>query len=171
MFAAEHPDAVLGVVAVDYTPYVEDEVLDDPRATRRRRVIETSRVSRRSNRTWRNGTRGCRRTPSHGEHGSDYRHDADGRLRPLASGAALASVVEGLRTDYPEAFAGVRVPMTALRGEDSAIVTPGSVGVSSRSTRPDIEWVDVADADHYVPEEQPAAVAGAIDRMLRAVAQ
>ena len=28
VFAAEHPDAVLGVVAVDYTPFIEGEVLD-----------------------------------------------------------------------------------------------------------------------------------------------
>ena len=69
----------------------------------------------------------------------------------------LASVVEGLRTDYPEAFAGVRLPITALRGEDSAIVSLAA-WAAARELLPDIDWVDVADADHDVPEDSPLSL-------------
>ena len=169
VFAAEHPDAVLGVVAVDYTPFIEGEVLDTLErrvAAGDRRFADVAEIeSYLAKRYPRMPQDAVARRARFG-----YQHDADGCLRPLASGTALASVVDGLRIDHPGAFAGVRVPMAALRGEDSAIVSPAA-WAAARELRPDIEWVDVADADHYVPEEQPAVVAGVIDRMLRAVAQ
>ena len=66
----------------------------------------------------------------------------------------LPQLVEGFRTDYPEALPGFG-PDGALRGEDSAIVSPAAW--EARDAAAPTRWVVVDDADHYVPEEQPAS--------------
>jgi len=47
------------------------------------------------------------------------------------------------------------------RGEDSKLVSRHA-WAKTRALRPDIPAQEIAGADHYVPEEQPAAVASAV---------
>ena len=162
--AAMHPDRVRGVLAVDYTPYVESGVLDDL-ATRvvgghrafagvpeiedyirgRYPRILPGAVERRAR--W------------------GYVPEADGQWWPLADPEAMRQLIEGLRTRWDEEFRAVRVPMTSLRGEDSRIVSEAA-WVAAIADRPDDRWVVVDDADHYVPEEHPDVVAAELRRLL-----
>jgi 2-(acetamidomethylene)succinate hydrolase len=165
VFAARHPDLVSGVIAVDYTPFVETEVLDSLAAriaagdrafadltavkqylAERYPAMPADAVERRAQ--------------------FGYRAEQDGSLRPLASASALAATVNGLRRDYPDEFAGVSTELTAIRGQNSRIVSP-QTWQRAQQLRPSARWVNVEEADHYVPEERPDAVAEEIDRMLR----
>lgn len=164
VLAARRPDLVVGVLAVDYTPYVETEVLDaldvrvraGNRAWQTREEVEAylrdryprlpeSAVARRA------------------EFG--YAVMEDGLLRPLAHAEGLAQLVEGLRADFPQEYASLTVPMTSVRGEDSLIVSP-ETWAAAKTLAPHVNTVEVAGADHYVHEEQPAVVARCLDQML-----
>jgi pimeloyl-ACP methyl ester carboxylesterase len=50
------------------------------------------------------------------------------------------------------------VPGVLVRGASSALVSPEAFRRTQR-LRPDLPAVEVTGADHYVPEERPAAVA------------
>jgi 2-(acetamidomethylene)succinate hydrolase len=162
--AARLPDRVSGAVVVDYTPYVEPAVLDelDVRVARgfrsfadldeiesylrdRYPVILPGAVSRRAR--W------------------GYRPTADGRLVPLASAEAMSQLIEGFRTPYDDEFRSVAVPMTHLRGRESAIVSEAAWD-RAMIDRPDDRFVVVDDTDHYIPEERPALVAAEIASVL-----
>jgi 2-(acetamidomethylene)succinate hydrolase len=94
-----------------------------------------------------------------------YRPMLDGRWAPLASPAAMAQLIDGFRTPYDDEFRSVASAMTHLRGDASAIVSEGS-WERAQQDRPDDRWVDVATADHYIPEEHPDIVAAEIARAL-----
>lgn len=165
VLAAEHPGVVAGVVAVDYTPYVEPAVLD---------ALET-RV-RGGDRAFASGTDveaylrerypllpadavRRRRRYGYGPAG------AGAALRPLADPGAMVRTVDGLRRDFAAETRAVGVPVTLLRGEHSAIVSPRAFA-ATRELRPDFRAVQVPGLDHYVPEEAPQTVAEEIVRML-----
>jgi 2-(acetamidomethylene)succinate hydrolase len=57
------------------------------------------------------------------------------------------------------------VPVTLIRGEHSQIVSPRAFE-ATRELRPDMRAVQLPTLDHYVPEEDPLAVAREIHRML-----
>lgn len=163
VLAATHPDLVAGVVAVDYTPFVETEVLDalaervaggdrafadldEIRAYLRDRypLLPEDAIERRA------------------QHGYAQRDDV---LRPLARPEALQGVVTGLRTDAPDELAAVTAPMTMVRGERSAIVSRAA-WQRSQPLAPSATWTEIAGVDHYVPEERPEAIAAIVDSML-----
>ena len=162
--AARYPARVDGVVVVDYTPYVQQAVLDelgirvdagfrsfageaDVEAYLRDRYgrIRPDAVVRRAR--W------------------GYERDASGRLTPLASPDAMRQLIEGFRVPWDAAFRSVAVPMTHLRGIDSRIVDD-SAWERAIADRPDDRWRVVDDADHYIPEEHPLLVAAEIERIL-----
>lgn len=166
VLAARHPSLFAGVVAVDYTPYVEPEVLDalavrvaggdrsfagpdEIRAYLRDRypLLPEDAIERRA------------------LHGYAER---GGAWAPLARAEALQGVVQGLRTDYPDELAAVAAPMTMVRGEGSAIVSRAAWD-RAQPLAPAATWVEVAGVDHYVPEEQPAAIAAIVDGMLQTI--
>ncbi|WBB61528.1 alpha/beta hydrolase [Streptomyces sp. WMMC500] len=165
VLAAAHPGLVAGVVAVDYAPYVEPAVLD---------ALET-RV-RGGDRAFASGTDvetylrerypllpadAVRRRRRYG-----YAPAGAGPvLRPLADPAAMVRTVEGLRRDFDAETRAVRVPVTLLRGEHSAVVSPRAFA-ATRELRPDFRAVELSGLDHYVPEEDPHTVADEIVRML-----
>jgi 2-(acetamidomethylene)succinate hydrolase len=162
--ASRYPERVSGAVVVDYTPYVESAVLDELAvrvaggfrafadvaeieaylAARYPRIVPGA-IARRAR--W------------------GYRPTADGRWAPLASPAAMAQLIDGFRTPYDDEFRSVASAMTHLRGNASAIVSEGS-WERAQQDRPDDRWVDVATADHYIPEEHPDIVAAEIARAL-----
>lgn len=163
VFAAAHPELVAGVVAADYTPYVEPEVLDDLEARVRggdRTFGSTAEIAGYIHDRYplMAGNAVQRRV--------EYGYYRDGDVyRPHADPDAMVQTVDGLRTDFAEALRAVRQPVTILRGEHSRIV---SVAAFERTTadRPDLRTVVVPGADHYLPEVAPAPVYAEIARML-----
>ena len=59
----------------------------------------------------------------------------------------------------------LQVPALLVRGSESALVSTAAVA-QTRRLRPDIEIVEVADADHYVPEEKPDEIAAIVTRFI-----
>jgi 2-(acetamidomethylene)succinate hydrolase len=163
VLGARHPELVAGVVAVDYTPFVEPEVLDalhtrvrgGDRAFSSVRDVEDYLRERYPLLP----DAAVRRRARYG-----YRRAEDG-WRPLADPDAMVLTVEGLRPDFDAECRDVRVPVTLIRGEHSRIVSPRAFD-ATRRLRPDLRAVQLPGLDHYVPEEDPAAVAREIRRTL-----
>ncbi|MGP3967274.1 alpha/beta fold hydrolase [Streptomyces sp. 6N223] len=164
---ARHPDLVAGVVAVDYTPFTEPEVLDalhdrvraGNRAFSSPREVECYLRERYPLLP----AAAVRRRLRYG-----YRPAEDG-WRPLAEPRAMLLTVEGLRRDFDAETRDIGVPVTLIRGEHSRIVSPRAFE-ATRELRPDVRAVRLPHLDHYVPEEDPVAVAREIHRMLDRVA-
>jgi len=165
--AAQHPDRVAGVVAVDYVPFVEPEVLDalaERVAAGDRTFADLDAVrSYVRDRYPRMPEDAVERRAVHG-----YAETDDG-LRPLARPRAMQALIEGLRVEHAEELAAVTCPIAMVRGVDSAIVSPEAWARSQRLA-PQASWIEVPDADHYVPEEQPRAIATIIEDVLRRAA-
>ena len=158
--AARYPSAVAGIVAVDFTPYIEpprlDAVsvrvgaghrefsgLDEVRSYLRGRyqLIPADAIERRAR--------------------YGYRRLSGDGFWPLADPDAMRLAAAGLAADLAPALARVRVPSILVRGADSALVSPEAFH-RTRELRPDLPAVEVAGADHYVPEERPDEVADII---------
>jgi 2-(acetamidomethylene)succinate hydrolase len=154
-----YPDKVPAVVAIDFTPFIEAEVfdalearvaggdkafssLDEIRDYLRQRYPRLPRdaIERRA------------------RHGYEC---IDGKWRALASPAAMRQTCRGLREDLAGVLKEIRIPVLLLRGAESKLVS-AEAWARTRALRPDIRAQEIADADHYVPEEQPAAVAAAV---------
>ena len=153
--AARFPDKALGVVAIDFTPFIEEAVfdeldkrvaggdqtfdsLDDIAAYLRKRypLLPEDAVMRRAR----------------------YGYES---FRPLAAPHAMRETCTGLREDISDVLRNVGVPTLLLRGQDSRLVSR-EAWAKTRALRPDLRALEIAGADHYVPEEQPQAVADAI---------
>ena len=163
--ASRHPDRVSGAVVVDYTPFVEAAVLDelDVRvAAGFREFADQGEIEAYLR------DRYTRILPGAVERRArwGYRQQDDGRWVPRASPAAMSQLIEGFRTPYRDEFLAVPMRMTHLRGRLSSIVSESSWR-SAMLDRPDDRWVDVEEADHYIPEEFPERVAEEIGRALR----
>ncbi len=162
--AALYPDRVSGVVVVDYTPYVESEVIDElqvrvaggfrPFASvaeiegylrERYPAILPGAVARRAR--W------------------GYRAQDDGTLLPYADPVAMRQLIEGFRTPWADEFRAVAAPMTHLRGTASRIVSEAA-WQSAENDRPGDRWVVVDGADHYIPEEFPDVITAELDHVL-----
>src|SRR5262249_20916763 len=89
----------------------------------------------------------------------------EGGLRPLAAAAALAAPCAGREADLAGTLAAVGVPTLLMRGAASRLVSPEAFH-RARALRPDLPAVEIAGADHYVPEEQPDAVVAAVAAFL-----
>lgn len=154
-----YPDKVAAVVAIDFTPYIEREVFDalDERVNGGSREFaslqEVSAYLRQ--RYPRLPDDAIARRAQHG-----YER-IKGKWRPLAAPAAMRATCVGLREDLRPTLEAIKVPVLLLRGVDSKLVSRAA-WEKTKVLRPDIRAQEIADADHYVPEEQPAAVAAAI---------
>jgi 2-(acetamidomethylene)succinate hydrolase len=154
-----YPDKVAAVVAIDFTPYIESVVFDalDARVNGGNRdFISLDEVQKYLRERYpRLPDDAIRRRAQHG-----YER-VKGKWRPLAAPAAMRATCAGLREDLEPALKGIRVPVLLLRGAESKLVSRAA-WEKTRALRPDIPAQEIADADHYVPEEQPAAVAAAV---------
>ncbi|WP_308466985.1 alpha/beta fold hydrolase [Rathayibacter soli] len=162
--ASRHPQRVSAVMAVDYTPYVESTVLDalDARvAGGDRRFTDIAAIEEYLHGRYpRMPPAAVSRRAKWG-----YRQMEDSNWVPLAPAFAMRQLVAGLRTPWDQEFRDVSVPMTCLRGVDSAIVSEAA-WQTAQDARPQARWVVIDDADHYVPEEQPDAVTAELTRIL-----
>ncbi|WP_375400088.1 alpha/beta fold hydrolase [uncultured Amnibacterium sp.] len=164
LVGALHPERIRGVLAVDYTPWVETEVIDvlqvrvaagdraftsvdeiEAYLQSRYPLLPTDAVVRRAE--W------------------GYRQGADGRWRPLADPVAMDQLIDGFRTPWAEEFEAVGVPMSQLRGAHSAIVSD-TAWQTALDARPQDRAVVDPDADHYLPEEHPQLVIAELQRFL-----
>jgi 2-(acetamidomethylene)succinate hydrolase len=154
-----YPDKVAAVVAIDFTPYIESEVFDalDARVNGGSRdFISLEEVQKYLRERYpRLPQDAIRRRAQHG-----YER-VKGKWRPLAAPAAMRATCAGLREDLEPTLKAIRVPVLLLRGADSKLVSRAA-WEKTKALRPDIPAQEIADADHYVPEEQPAAVAAAV---------
>lgn len=168
VLAAQFPELVSGVVAVDYTPFVEKKVIDDlqirvaagnrtfgtkdevKQYLRERYVlIRDDAVLRRA------------------EYGYAYDESSKG-YRPLATREALEATVDGLRSDFDGDVKAIDKPVTLIRGALSRIVSEEALR-KTISLRRDFRVVELQNVDHYVPEEEPELIAFEIRKMLDAI--
>ena len=163
--AARHPDLVRSVVAIDFTPYIEDEVLDALEA----RVNAGSQLF-----TDLGAVEAylADRYPNMPATAIRIRAESgycavDGGIRPLASPEAMAQTVTGLRADLTQAYRDVRRPVLIVRGETSKLVSAAALAKTSR-LRPDLPVVVVPGADHYVNEVSPEITLAAITNFIDA---
>lgn len=154
-----YPEKVAAVVAIDFTPFIEPEVFDalEERVNGGARdfaSLEEVRAYLR-NRYPRLPDDAIARRAQHG-----YER-VKGKWRALAAPAAMRATCAGLRENLEGTLKNIRVPVLLLRGKDSKLVSPAA-WEKTKALRPDIRAQEIPGADHYVPEEQPAAVAAAI---------
>ncbi|PPG31218.1 alpha/beta fold hydrolase [Pseudoclavibacter sp. RFBB5] len=164
-FAAEHPDRVVGVIAVDYVPFVEAVVLDALET--RVAAGDQSFTSQQEIRDYLAARYPLLPADAVARRAAQGYEERGGRWSPLAPADALAQTVTGLRSPHADEFDAVQLPFTLVRGADSELVTEDA-WATARRRRPDARWLEAADADHYVPEEQPAFIASEIMRLLQA---
>jgi 2-(acetamidomethylene)succinate hydrolase len=157
--AVRYPEKVAAAVAIDFTPFIEPEVFDalDVRVRGGERAFSSldeirDYLKQRYPRLPRDAI----------ERRARHSYECvDGKWRPLASPAAMRETCAGLREDLSPALREISVPVLLLRGAESKLVSP-EAWAKTRALRPDIRAQEIADADHYVHEEQPAAVAAAV---------
>lgn len=157
--AVLRPDLVRAVVAIDFTPYIETEVLDalesrvnaGDRTFKSREEIEEYLRNRY---TLMPPDAVRRRAMSAYQAG-------EGGFRPLASPKAMALTAIGLREDLVPAFQNVKRPVLVVRGALSKFVSAAAFEKTHR-LRPDLPKLVVEHVDHYVNEEAPDFVSKAI---------
>ena len=156
-----HPRQVRSVVAVDFTPFIEPRVLEELESRVKggdRTFADLGEVERYlSQRYPLLPPDAIRRRARHG-----YRETKDG-YRPLADARAMALTAAGLKASLESTVESLHHRTILVRGAHSKLVSAEAFA-RTRDLRPDLEAAEVADADHYVPEEQPAAIAELVRR-------
>jgi 2-(acetamidomethylene)succinate hydrolase len=163
--ANRFPHLVRAVVAVDFTPFIENEVLEElairvqggDRAFPDLGGVEAY-LSARYARIPRDA---IKRRARHG-----YKLTDDG-FRPLADPHAMFLTVRGLKASLESTVRELRSNAILVRGLHSKLVSPAAWR-KTRELRPDITAVEIPDADHYVPEEQPEAIAAVVRQVAAA---
>jgi 2-(acetamidomethylene)succinate hydrolase len=164
LVGALHPERVTGVVVVDYTPYVEREVLDELQvrvAGGFRSFADVEEIENYLRARYTKILPGA--VSRRAEWG--YQQQEDGRWVARADQRAMDQLIDGFRTPWAEEFRAVQVPMSHLRGSTSAIVSEVAWNAAV-ADRPGDRWVVVDGADHYIPEEFPDLVVAELDRAL-----
>ena len=154
---ARRPDLIAGVIAIDFTPFIDPAAFDalDARVAGGARTFGDAGevVAYLAERYPRLPPDAVARRARHG-----YAPDAAGRLRPLADAGAMRATCAGLRADLAPDLNALAGPALLVRGADSAFVSAAAFA-AAQALRPDLPAMVVAGADHYVPEEQPGQVA------------
>ena len=161
--AARSPALVSGVIAVEFTPFIEGDVFD---------ALE-SRVGA-GDQTFADveaiGRYLRQRYPLLPSDAIDRRVkygyiELEGGWRPLADPAAMRQTAAGLREEFEASVTGISVPTLLVRGAESTLVSPAA-WVRTRALRPDLPAIEIPGADHYAVEEAHAAIAGEIRRFV-----
>lgn len=163
------PSLVSGVVAIDFTPFIEAEVFDALSS----RVESGDQVFASEQAIAEYLRQRYRRLPDDSisrrvTYG--YRSAADGGYRPLADPRAMAATANGLREDLVKPVADVRCPVLLMRGEESTMVSREAYA-RTLALRPDFSSMVVDDVDHYLPEEAPDVVTQAIRKFAAEISQ
>lgn len=157
--ATLQPERIAGVVAIDFVPFIEDEVLQTletrVKGGDRTFVSVDEIVAYLASRYPLMPPDALQRRAAHG-----YRKVGD-LFHALADPKAMAATAEGLREDLEPAMTSVKKPVLLLRGAESKLVSVTAFERTKR-LRPDLPTLVVPGTDHYVPEEAPAVVSKAI---------
>jgi 2-(acetamidomethylene)succinate hydrolase len=160
--ANRRPDLVRGVVAVDFTPFIENSVMDELDLRVRggdRNFAGLADVEAYL------GSRYPLLPPDAIARRAKYGYRAGGDgYRPLARAAAMAATAAGLRESLEADLAALRCRTILVRGASSKLVS-ADAWRRTKALRPDLEAFEIAAADHYVPEEQPAAIAALVEKI------
>jgi 2-(acetamidomethylene)succinate hydrolase len=155
----KHPNEVAAVVAIDFTPFIETPVFDalDARVAGGEQLYASHDAVRHylAGRYVNLPPDAVERRARHG-----YEFAVNG-FRPLADAHAMAAISTGLREDLAPFVEAIGVPTVLIRGADSKLVSR-EAWTRTRALRPDLKQVELAGADHYVPEEVPRAVASTV---------
>ena len=154
-FAALHPARTALLVAIDYGPWIAAEAFT---ALDARVLGAPSRFASYAEARAYLATRYPQITPDALERRARF------GLRPVPDGlvwryepAAIAQTLEHLNADLAPLVPRVQAPTLIVRGERSAFYDAAAFA-RLREARPDFEYVEIAGATHYVPEERPDTV-------------
>jgi 2-(acetamidomethylene)succinate hydrolase len=165
---AQHPERTSAVLAVDYTPYVEIDVLDELQervAGGDRRFSSVAEIEGYLHERYpRMPLDAVARRAAWG-----YERLDDDRWRPLSDPAAMTQLVNGLRTPWAVEFGAVSAPMTHIRGAHSTILSEDAWRAAV-TDRPLDRFIVDPDSDHYVPEENPELVIAELTLLLKTTA-
>jgi 2-(acetamidomethylene)succinate hydrolase len=162
------PGLVAAVVAIEFTPFIEPEVLDalEARVGGGDRTFESLAAVK----TYL-ADRYPRLPADAVERRAKYGYvEASGGWHALADPAAMRETCRGLRADLEPALRAIRVPTLLVRGAASRLVSPAA-WAKTKAARPDLAAIEIADADHYAPEEVHGALADEIVRFWRSVGE
>jgi 2-(acetamidomethylene)succinate hydrolase len=154
---AARPDVIAAVIAIEFTPFIETaafDALDARVGTGPRSFGDAGDLT--GYLSWRYPGLPPDAVARRAQHG--YAVRADGRLAPLADAGAMRATCDGLREDLARDLQRLGVPALLVRGADSAFVSEQAFR-AALGLRPGMPGIVVDDADHYVPEEQPAEIA------------
>ena len=156
---ARNNGLVSGVVAIDFTPFIDEQVFvalgerigHGNRLFADRDAI-TAALSERYPMT---PPDAIQRRVTYG-----YRK-VEGGWRPLAEAAAMVETATGMRENFEANFASLKVPTLLIRGAESKFISP-EVWARTKALRPDMRFVELPNADHYAAEEIPGPIADEI---------
>jgi 2-(acetamidomethylene)succinate hydrolase len=146
-------------VAIDFTPYIEVEVLDA--LASRVNAGDRTFASREEIEDYLHGRYAMMPPEAIRRRAYSAYQEITGGFRPLASPQAMAQTATGLREDLEPAFKAVNRPVLAVRGAVSKFVSAAALE-KTRKLRPDLPVLVVEGTDHYVNEEKPEVVSQAI---------
>lgn len=157
--ATLRPDLIQGVVAIDFTPYIETEVFDalESRVNGGNRAFHSQEEIEEylQNRYVKLPPDAVNRRAVHG-----YTRVGD-HFRPRADASAMSQTANGLRENLVPAYQQVTRPVLMVRGADSKLVSEAALA-ATRLLRPDMTTLVVDNTDHYVPEEASEVIAAAV---------
>lgn len=153
--AAMAPELIKCVVAIDFTPFIEKEVLDALEA----RVMAGDRIykSRQEIEDYLHDRYPLMPPDAVRRRAMSAYQEVDDGFKPLASPKAMALTAAGLRDDLAPAFRKVTCPMLVVRGALSKFTSAAALE-KSRQLRPDLPVLVVDKVDHYVNEEAPEVI-------------
>ena len=153
MAGARNNGLVSGIVAIDFTPFIDEQVFValGRRIGRGNRLFAdhdaiTAALSERYPMT---PPDAIQRRVTYG-----YRK-VEGGWRPLADGSAMVATATGMRENFETAFKSLKVPTLLIRGAESKFISP-EIWARAKALRPDMRFVELPNADHYAAEEIPA---------------
>ena len=156
MAAARDNGLISGIVAIDFTPFIDEQVFValGQRIGHGNRLFPdtaaiTSALSERYPMTPREAI--DRRT--------QYGYRAvEGGWRPLADATAMVETANGMRESFEADFKSLKAPTLLIRGAASKFISP-EVWARTKALRPDIRAVELPNADHYAAEQIPGPIA------------
>lgn len=149
---ALYPELISSVVALDFTPYIEDEVLQalEDRVNGGDRLFESEEEIK----TYLSG-RYPFLPPDAIARRAHYGYvQVENGWRPLAGAEAMQKTAAGLREDLEQPLLQLKVPTVLVRGEVSKLVSKAA-WERTLKLRPDLPAIEVPGSDHYIPEVKP----------------
>jgi 2-(acetamidomethylene)succinate hydrolase len=156
---AMRPDLIRSTVAIDFTPFIETEVMDALET--RVRAGDRQFASVQEVETYLRDRYPLMPPDAVKRRALSAYEPIGDKLRPRANPKAMAETVVGLREELESALSAVKRPLLIVRGAESKFVTPEALEKTQR-LRPDLPVLVVPGVDHYVNEEAPEAMTRAI---------